>query len=812
MEKQRKNDWASFYEEACAQEKKHNHMLSARLAEAQTRQTELEEKLNRIGSSPLWKFAAPFGRLSHLKERSVGEIVRAHLPQRKESPAQEEVRARNRLHYEQEYERQKTPYLQWISERETEEETGGKGAETPEEIWTLRIPDSDLLLIGYGKGFLNGRIFEKVKEEFNKNESWLMAGINEDFYWKKPENRMEPWFKPCYSPDTLLAFNCFGHIAAVKTELAERVRIPERLEEYRGRGMSAEAGFYDLILRLEENSRWDSLHEIPGVFCRQEKLGRIEEILFHLEYHLPEGTKEELEEVQEALRSALAEGEFFAGAGKECLQVRQEALARRGARAFLMPGPEPGIYHVVYDTAVSGRERCNRALNSRNSEETRFLVSVIIPSKDHPELLEKCLTSFLQKTAYESVEFIIVDNGSNEENRRRAEKELLQKLEAIWEEQEREGKLKYNYIYEEMPFNFSRMCNLGAQNSAGDLLLFLNDDIEIIEESWLGRMVGQALQPHVGAVGARLWYAQTEKLQHAGITNLPIGPSHKLITFADDQNYYYGHNRVTYDMAGVTGACLLLCKSRFEEVGGMDETMAVAYNDVDLCFSLLEKGYYNVLRNDAVLYHHESMSRGLDEEDAGKWDRLLQEKEKLYKKHPLFKGKDPFYSEGLIGNASDYRCGYAYRHEQQLAVTQPEQISPKKLKQRRGGEVRLTIDRAEWQHKIYADEPDLFWIMGWSYLPGADNAELERMLVLQREDGLAYQIMPELWHRADVEAILPMETHIGLAGFAARVPGKSLLPGRYRIGLLTGCADKRGRMQYLTWSSQELTAGEESKQ
>ena len=144
----------------------------------------------------------------------------------------------------------------------------------------------------------------------------------------------------------------------------------------------------------------------------------------------------------------------------------------------------------------------------------------------------------------------------------------------------------------------------------------MNDDIEIIEESWLDRMVGQALQPHTGAVGARLWYAGSERIQHAGITNLPIGPSHKLITFLDDRDYYYGHNRVSYDMAGVTGACLLVAKDRYEQVGGMDETMAVSYNDVDLCFKLLEAGYYNVLRNDAVLYHHESLSRGLDEQDG----------------------------------------------------------------------------------------------------------------------------------------------------------------------------------------------------
>lgn len=793
MSGQTEMDWASFYEAAYERQKRHNHMLAAKLAEAETKQGELEQKVGRICGSPLWKLTAPARKWKHLMDGGGRR-------QRQALEAQPSEAARSA--YEQELERQQNPYLQWIRQVEGEQtkESPVPVGEGEERIWVLPVPDTELLLAGYGKGFLAGNTSEIIKSYFNKNQNCQLAYPDEDFYWKSPEHRLEPWMKPCYSPDTLLSYNCMGHLVAVRKALAERTGLSRLVQDCQPG--EADAAFYDLCLRLEENSRWDSLHVIPGVFQEPARIGHIDAVLFHQEYRLPAGEEQSFGNARKCLQTALEAGAYLVGAGEDCLAVRQAALSRRGIRAFLQEGADPGIYHVVYDTAIPGRERCSRAMNSKSADQTHFLVSVIIPSKDHPDVLEKCLVSFLTRTAYANVEFVIVDNGSSLENRRKAERELRKKLEALWTEQGREGKLSFHYIYKEMSFNFSRMCNLGAAKAAGDLLLFLNDDMEIIEESWLDRMVGQAIQPHTGAVGARLWYAGSEHIQHAGITNLPIGPSHKLITFEDDRDYYYGHNRVSYDMAGVTGACLLVARDRYEQVGGMDETMAVSYNDVDLCFKLLEAGYYNVLRNDAVLYHHESLSRGLDEQDDGKWRRLLAEKDRLYEKHLLFKGNDPFYSKGLIGNASDYRCAFQFVHEQQLAVTKPELLDPKQLKRRKEGVLRLTIDRAELQHKIYLDEPDIFWMMGWSYLPGADNAAFERRLLLQRTDGVSYQAEPALWNRKDVEQILPAEKHVGLAGFVLRVLKKDLEPGEYRVGMLA--QNGTGRDGFLAWSDKIL--------
>lgn len=808
MGEQKGNDWAAFYEDAWEKAKRQNNMLAVRLAEAEARQEDLQFQWNRLNSNPMWKLTAPFRKVYHWKDLKLQRS-------RKEEPAL--VDEALLTAYEKEVKRQQESYLQWIknnSRNSMSERNTGEAIKIgkTQEIWEVDIPETELVLYGYGMGCLDAQTFEEVKLYFNKNQFCLMAGMDEDFYWKNIENRMLPWFKPGYSPDTLLAFNCFGHVVAVRRELAERAGVRRICEQGKAAGESPEQMFYDICLHLEESTRWDSLHEIPGVFSPEKKIGQIQKVLFHCEYVLPEDKSRECEKLQagwfayakSCLEKELEAGRYLTGAGAEFTQIREDAFARRGIRAFLRTGQDPDIYHVVYDTAISGRERCNRALNSQNAEDIRFLVSVVIPTKDHPEILETCLRSFIEKTNYEDYEFVIVDNGSKEENRLFMEKVLPVKLRELWEKQGREKDFRYTYLYEMMPFNFSKMCNKGAVHAKGDLLLFLNDDMEIIEENWLGRMVGQAIQKHTGAVGARLWYAGTKSIQHAGITNLEIGPSHKLVTFADDRDYYYGHNRVTYDMAGVTGACLLVGREKFQKAGGLDESMAVSYNDVDMCFRLLECGYYNVLRNDAVLYHHESLSRGLDEENEEKWERLLKEKDRLYQKHPLLDGFDPFYSDNLIDNASDYRCNYKFPYEEQLNTTTPAKVEAKTLRKAKEGKVRLTVDRAEQQHKIHASEPDIIWIMGWSYVPGADNAAYERTLVLQREDGLTYEAEVFPWHRVDVEKILPQERHIGLAGFVTRIRKADLESGTYRIGVLCTRQAGKKRCMDIAWGDKQI--------
>ncbi len=784
-------DWAAYYAAAYEKERKQNVALAGKLAEAERRQEDYSDRLNRICGNPFWRMAAPLRRLCHgggFRGKTGAGGWGAGIPgcgRFEKASAKEGENSAERawlLRYQEEAKKQKNRYQEWINNSSygMKEET----SQEPVQIqgWTeIEINDIGVTILAYGRGMLAPEVFDKIKSCFNEKKSCMLAYGDEDFYRGDVSRRAEPWLEPCYSPDTLLAFNYWGHMIAVRRELLSEISYRSRGEAASGTdgfetGLGAAIDFYDLCLQLEE-----------AVFTRsgmnpvkaQERICHLDGVLYHQEY-----TGEDLE-------ADLAAGRFLVGATEEFLPVRREALRRRGIQAEFSCGREPDLYHIVYDTSVSGRERCARARSFEEPTAPHRVVSVVIPSKDHPELLETCLRSFRQKTDYQYYEWIVVDNGSNEQNK--------EKMEAL------QRQYGFRYLYEPMDFNFSRMCNLGVKQARGDLILLLNDDMEIIEESWLTRMAGQALQPHVGAVGAKLWYAGTEQIQHVGITNLRIGPSHKLVTFPDDRDYYYGRNRVTYDMIGVTGACLMVAREKYEEVGGLDETMAVAYNDVDFCFKLVEAGYYNVQRNDVVLYHHESFSRGLDEQSAGKWERLLEEKANLYAKHSDMEGKDSFYHKELVDNASDYICNYKFAYEDCLRTQPVEPLGQSFLKKARQGKLRLTVDRAQPQQKIHQEEPDILWIMGWNYIPGEDNGLYDKTLVLQKMNGSGYRAVPAVWYRKDVEAILPGESHVELAGFVLRVLQKDLEQGEYRIGMVCRRlgGEKRGQ-KLIAWSEQTL--------
>lgn len=794
--KKTRYDWTAWYLAAYEEERKKNTVLAGRIADAERRQADAQDNLNRICASPLYRMAfraaAPVRSLARRFRGTAGPD---------EQLARTKAKQEQISRYEEELWRQSNPYQQWIDSCENKN-TGvlEKGeAIAVQDFREIAVPETDVVILTYGEGLISFSAFAAVKAFFDNNKDSLMAYADEDFYWEDLTRRMEPWFKPDYSPDTLLAFQYFGHFLAVRTKVLDSM-------SYRMVNMKdPEAGFYELCLRLEEKVA--ELAE--GDFRRRRTaIGHLQAVLYHRAYHPLGETVREIAQmssrreafltVRRALRQELAEGGFLVTASKRCVPVREDALMRRGIRAEFRQGADQDLYHLLYDTSVSGRERCTRSGSENMAIAPHRVVSVIIPSKDHPEVLKKCLHSFREKTAYRFYEWIVVDNGSSDENR-----EKMKELQKAY---------GFTYVYARMPFHFSKMCNLGVKYAKGDLLLFMNDDMEIIEGSWLERMAGQALQSHVGAVGAKLWYAGTEHIQHAGVTNLAIGPSHKLVTFPDEEDYYYGRNRLTYNVAAVTGACLMVARQKYEGVGGMDEGLPISYNDVDLCFKLLEAGYLNVQRNDAILYHHESLSRGLDEEDEGKWERLLAEKEALYQRHPKLRGQDPFYHRELIDNASHYACNYKFPHEDRLCTQEARFLTKASWRRRFGksrrGSLRLTVDRAELQHKINGEEPDILWVMGWSYLPGADNAAFGRQIVLQRADGAGYLANPVDWHRTDVEAILPGERNIGLAGFVLRLRRDQIQPGEYRIGMLAankamGEAEKS--TDYIAWSYNKLT-------
>lgn len=426
-------------------------------------------------------------------------------------------------------------------------------------------------------------------------------------------------------------------------------------------------------------------------------------------------------------------------------------------------------------------------------------ISVIIPSKDNPAVLRTCIESIYRSTSDAGViaEIIVIDNGSNEINRNELERMAKE--------------LSFRYHYEPMEFNFSVMCNRGAAIATGKYLLFLNDDMEIVQPDWLQRMYAAASGEHAGAAGAKLLYPDTDLIQHAGVTNLKVGPAHKLLKRSDSQVYYHGRNRGRHNMLAVTAACLLVSKEKFQAVGGFYEGMAVSYNDVDLCFSLYEKGWYNIQCNDVVLYHHESLSRGDDNLSEAKWERLLNEKQTLYNRHPKLKKQDPYYSPLLAGHFSDYLCGYEYEYERRdcyTGISDYHMEFIQRLKQfikAKGKWKGLPLIPEQWYNECLVvnveharrerkldltEEQEVWWIEGWAYVLGMDNCCYDKTLLLKDEkNNRFYRAETLTRYRKDVEEILPQQKNVALSGFMARIIKQQLLPGHYRITMLA--KDKR---------------------
>ena len=302
-------------------------------------------------------------------------------------------------------------------------------------------------------------------------------------------------------------------------------------------------------------------------------------------------------------------------------KVKTEALQRRGYEAELEWVDNIYQFRVNYKPVGNPK------------------ISVIIPSKDNFDVYKRCIETLTEKTKYKNYEIVTVDNGSSEENRKKYEQYNKDKGQ--------------KYIYKPMDFNFSKMCNIGVENSDGELVLLLNDDMEIIDGEWMERMAGHAMLPYTGAVGAKLLYPNSTLIQHTGVFSFDSGPSHALCRYDDNTIFNFCRNKIEYNYSAVTAACLMVTREKYLEVGGLDESFAVAYNDVKFCFDLLEKGYYNLVRTDAVLYHHESLSRGSDVLDKAKYERLLKERRRLYDIHPSLEGKDPFYNPNLTMRRGD---------------------------------------------------------------------------------------------------------------------------------------------------------------
>ena len=444
----------------------------------------------------------------------------------------------------------------------------------------------------------------EITKKLNEDPALDYIYSDEDKISEDGKERRDPFFKPDWSPETFMSYMYTCHLSVYRRTI---------LEEISGLRPGFEGSQdYDLVLRVMEKTN---------------RIGQVPKILYHWRMR------------QESTANSMTAKPYIM---KATVRAKEEALERRGQKGTLTLLPDISQYRVTY-------------LPQGNP-----LVSIVIPSKDNPKVLDMCLTSIARNTDYANYEIIVVDNGSSQENKEQVEA-LIKRTEGIV------GAGKVTYLYQPMEFNFSRMCNLGAAKASGEFLLFLNDDIEISDDvkqnpnltaptnQWLSILTGQAQVSYTGAVGCKLYYPGGVEFQHAGVLNLPIGPGHCLYGMKDNLNYYYGRNLLDYNFCAVTGACLMVERKKFDEAEGFDEELVVAYNDVALCFRLVELGYHNVIRNDIALVHHESVSRGLDQASEEKEERRKRELRKLYDKHPRFAhGYDPCYNPNLVPDRGDF--------------------------------------------------------------------------------------------------------------------------------------------------------------
>ncbi len=299
-------------------------------------------------------------------------------------------------------------------------------------------------------------------------------------------------------------------------------------------------------------------------------------------------------------------------------RVLEAHLQRAGYPARIMPGPAPHTFHLRYH--LGGQP----------------LISILIPNHDLAGELRRCVDSILKKSTYSNFEILILENNSREPETFRLYEQL----------QSRDSRVRV-LEYHHSPFNYAEINNFGAQQASGQILLFLNNDTEVISPDWMERMLEYAQRPDVGAVGAKLYYSQN-LIQHVGVILGLLGAgAHHFVNYPRNYEGYHYNTLLPQDFSMVTAACLMTRREVFAQVDGLDPAYRLAFNDFDLCLKIRERGYLIVWTPYTELYHHESLTRGYDSNTA-MFERLKQEREMFVTRwQSLLQAGDPYYNPNL---------------------------------------------------------------------------------------------------------------------------------------------------------------------
>ena len=418
-------------------------------------------------------------------------------------------------------------------------------------------------------------------KQISTDPSTKLLYCDEDLFSEKG-TYTQPVFKTELNVDLLYSHNCVTHFLMIEAAYLQQIGLSK--EEVSG------AQDYDLVLRALEGG--GTIAHVPRV-------------LYHWREHEGSTSGDNTESkpyAEEAGRIAL-----------------QKHFDRRGIKGVVETTEHPYVYRMRYKLPTP-----------------LPLVSVVIPNKDHIEVLNECVQSLLNSVTYENLEILIVENNSTEE----AMFDYYRKLQAESE--------KVRVIQWEHEFNYSRIINFGVKQAKGEYVLLLNNDTKVISPDFLQEMLGYLMRKDVGVVGAKLYF-RDNLIQHAGMMVGPYGAvAHVHQNYSRTYEGYLARAVRPGNFSAVTGACQLVKKEVFTEVGGYEESLAVGFNDVDFCLKAWQAGYRVVFTPYAELYHYEFTSRGRETFDKKKMYRWKQEQAEFTKRWPkYFLEGDPFVNSNL---------------------------------------------------------------------------------------------------------------------------------------------------------------------
>ena len=426
------------------------------------------------------------------------------------------------------------------------------------------------------------------------NPEWTLVYTDEDCV-DNQGIRHSPFFKPDWNPELLLSQNYIGDLT-----FYQRDRLLEILGP---RALSEKAERFDLNLRF-----------VLGLDPSQ--IGHIPKVLYHsFDLARPRNGKPLSEIPLPRKFQPTPEGE----------KVLQTHLERQGILAQVKINPKGLSYRIRFELQENPK------------------VSVVIPSTCKLALLEPCIESLLNKTSYPDFEILIVVNEVSKNVPEQAD--FLKAIGA-------DPRIKV-LVYEDQPFNYSKLNNWAIKHSDAPIVCLMNDDTEVLSRDWLSEMVSWSLQEGVGAVGAKLLYPD-KRIQHAGFVLGIQGGLHPFRFFSGNSDGYMGRLQAVCNYSAVTGACLLLKRELYNRVGGLDEeAFPVAFNDIDLCLKLGGQGFRIVWTPFAELIHKESISRGFDD-TSEKEERFLKEFKVFKMRWKLKMEDDPQYNPNLSLGSEDF--------------------------------------------------------------------------------------------------------------------------------------------------------------